>query len=217
MQGTPSPSKRSTFRSKTKLKDLASTMESKLRSMPLFYVYIKDFPLDIPEDVIALVKTLEPAHNNFLEHLENLKLYKPQLSSLLEDSWAESMQILRAVIVKLSKRSDKVIEEKEHKISELLRMNRELEKEQQRWSERVDKLEHLRELESVQLNMADTELEIVNGEMRDIYKLLQGDMQKVSSYLTKLEARKAQEDEEGSDQINGSIKTLSILLNNMEN
>lgn len=34
--------------------------------------------------------------------------------------------------------------------------------------------------------MADTELEIVNGEMRDIYKLLQGDMQKVSSYLTKL-------------------------------
>lgn len=216
MQGTPSPSKRSTFRSKTKLKDLASTMESKLRSMPLFYVYIKDFPLDIPEDVIALVKTLEPAHNNFLEHLENLKLYKPQLSSLLEDSWAESMQILRAVIVKLSKRSDKVIEEKEHKINELLRMNRELEKEQQRWSERVDKLEHLRELESVQLNMADTELEIVNGEMRDIYKLLQGDMQKVSSYLTKLEARKAQEDEEGSDQINGSIKTLSILLNNME-
>lgn len=217
MQGTPSPSKRSTFRSKTKLKELASTMESKLRSMPLFYVYIKDFPLDIPEDVIALVKTLEPAHNNFLEHLENLKLYKPQLSSLLEDSWAESMQLLRAVIVKLSKRSDKVIEEKEHKIAELLRMNRELEKEQQRWSERVDKLEHLRELESVQLNMADTELEIVNGEMRDIYKLLQGDMQKVSSYLTKLEARKAQEDEEGSDQINGSIKTLSILLNNMEN
>lgn len=109
MQGTPSPSKRSTFRSKTKLKEFASTMESKLRTMPLFYVYIKDFPLDIPEDVIALVKTLEPAHNNFLEHLENLKLYKPNLSSLLEDSWAESMQILRSVIVKLSKRSDKVI------------------------------------------------------------------------------------------------------------
>ena len=70
------------------------------------------------------------------------------------------MQILRAVIVKLSKRSDRVLEEKEHKIAELLRMNRGLEQEQQRWSERVDKLEHLRELESVQLNMADTELEL---------------------------------------------------------
>jgi hypothetical protein len=33
-------------------------MESKLKTMPSFYVYIKDFPLDIPEDVIALVKTL---------------------------------------------------------------------------------------------------------------------------------------------------------------
>lgn len=33
-------------------------MESKLRSMPLFYVYIKDFPLDIPEDVMGLVKGL---------------------------------------------------------------------------------------------------------------------------------------------------------------
>jgi hypothetical protein len=68
--------------------------------------------LDTPEDVIALVKTLEPTHSTFLEHLENLKLYKPQLSALLEDSWAESMQILRAVIGKLNRRSDKVIEEK---------------------------------------------------------------------------------------------------------
>lgn len=40
--------------------------------------------------------------------------------------------------------------------------------------------------------MADTELEMVNGEMRDIYKLLQGDMQKVASYLTRLETRRAQ-------------------------
>jgi hypothetical protein len=75
----------------------------------------------------------------------------------------------------------------------------------------------LRELESVQLNMADTELEIVNGEMRDIYKLLQGDMQKVSTYLTKLESRRALQDEEGSEQINSSVKTLSILLGSMEN
>jgi len=65
--------------------------------------------------------------------------------------------------------------------------------------------------------MADTELEMVNGEMRDIYKLLQGDIQKVATYLTRLESRRAQQDEEGSDQINASVKTLSILLGNMEN
>lgn len=96
------------------------------------------------------------------------------------------MQILKAVIAKLTKRNEKTLEEKERKIIELLRMNRELEKEQQKWAEKVEKLEHLRELESAQLSMADTELEMVNGEMRDIYKLLQGDMQKVASYLARL-------------------------------
>jgi FtsZ-binding cell division protein ZapB len=81
-----------------------------------------------------------------VEHLDNLKLYKPQLAALLEDSWVDSMQILKAVIAKLSKRNEKALEDKERKINELLRMNRELEKEQQKWSEKVDKLEHLREL-----------------------------------------------------------------------
>lgn len=116
-QSTPSPSKRSTFRSKTKLKELASTIQSKLKVIPSFYVYIKDFPLDIPEDIIQLVKTLEPTHNIFLQHLDNLKLYKPQLAALLEDSWVDSMHILKAVIGKLSKRNEKVLEEKEKKIS----------------------------------------------------------------------------------------------------
>ena len=73
-----------------------------------------------------------------------MKLYKPQLASFLEDSWVDSMQILKTVIGKLNRRNEKVIEEKERKIAELLRMNRELEQEQQRWSEKVEKLEHLR-------------------------------------------------------------------------
>lgn len=34
--------------------------------MPSFYVYIKDFPLDTSEDVINIVRTLEPTHNSFL-------------------------------------------------------------------------------------------------------------------------------------------------------
>jgi hypothetical protein len=34
--------------------------------------------------------------------------------------------------------------------------------------------------------MADNELEVVNGEMRDIYEVLQGDMAKVTNYLTRL-------------------------------
>jgi hypothetical protein len=71
-------------------------------------------------------------------------LYKPQLSLLLEDSWTESMQVLKSIIIKFNKRNDKVINEKEHKISELLRMNRELENEQQKWIEKIEKLEHLR-------------------------------------------------------------------------
>ena len=63
--GTPSPNKRSTFRSKTNLKDMGSTMESKLKNIPSFYVYIRDFPLDTPEDVINIIKTLEPTNNSF--------------------------------------------------------------------------------------------------------------------------------------------------------
>ena len=53
--------------------------------------------------------------------------------------------------------------------------------------------------------------------MRDIYKLLQGDMNKVSSYLTKLEKDRAVVEEEGSNDIFGSLKTLSLLMGNMEN
>jgi len=52
--------------------------------------------------------------------------------------------------------------------------------------------------------------------MRDIYKVLQGDMAKVSTYLTRLEERRAASDEEGSEEIYSSLKTLSLLLNNME-
>jgi hypothetical protein len=59
--------------------------------------------------VIGLVKTLEPTHNTFVEHLENLKLYKPQLAALLEDSWVDSMHILKTVIAKLSKRNERVL------------------------------------------------------------------------------------------------------------
>lgn len=54
------------------------------------------------------------------------------------------MQVLKSIIIKFNKRNDKVINEKEHKISELLRMNRELENEQQKWIEKIEKLEHLR-------------------------------------------------------------------------
>lgn len=34
--------------------------------------------------------------------------------------------------------------------------------------------------------MVDAELQLVSVEMRDIYKLLEGDMSKVGNYLTKL-------------------------------
>lgn len=41
-------------------------MESKLKTIPSFYAYVKDFPLDTPEDIIAIVRSIEPTHNNFL-------------------------------------------------------------------------------------------------------------------------------------------------------
>ena len=34
--------------------------------MPQFYNYVKDFPLETPEDILNLVKALEPTHNNFV-------------------------------------------------------------------------------------------------------------------------------------------------------
>lgn len=81
---SPSPNKRSSFRSKTKL-PLASTMSEirPHRSMPSFYVYMKEFPLDTSEEILATVRSFEPTHNSFLENLENLRLYKPQLGNLL--------------------------------------------------------------------------------------------------------------------------------------
>jgi hypothetical protein len=37
---------------------MGSTMESKLKTMPSFYVYVKDFPLDTGEEVLGIVRTL---------------------------------------------------------------------------------------------------------------------------------------------------------------
>jgi hypothetical protein len=33
-------------------------MESKLKTIPQFYNYVKDFPLETPEDILNLVKAL---------------------------------------------------------------------------------------------------------------------------------------------------------------
>ena len=57
---------------------------------------------------------------------------------------------------------------------------------------------------------------MVHGEMWDIYRVLQGDMGKVITHLTRLEKRQAASDKEGSEEIYSSLKTLSLLLNNME-
>jgi hypothetical protein len=182
----PSPTKRSTFRSKTKLKDMGSTLESKLKSMPLFYVYLKEFPLETGEDVLNIVRSLEPTHCAFLDNLENLRLYRPQLTATFEDNWSDFMGVLKSVVTRLLRRTDRMMEERERKVASLLQLNRELEGREEAWRERIEKIEHLRELENAQLSMADSELELVNGEMRDIYRLLQGDMNKVTAYLTRL-------------------------------
>ena len=123
---SPSPTKRTNFRSKTKLKDLASTMESKLKTMPLFYVYLKEFPLETGEEVLSIVRSLEPTHSTFLENLENLRLYKPQLTAHFEDNWTDFMTTLKSVVVKLLKRTDRMSDEKEKKIANLLQINRDL-------------------------------------------------------------------------------------------
>jgi hypothetical protein len=39
-------------------------------------------------------------------------LYKPQLASMLEDNWRDFMELLRTTTIKLSKRTEKVAEEK---------------------------------------------------------------------------------------------------------
>ena len=64
--------------------------------------------------------------------------------------------------------------------------------------------------------MANTELELVSSEMTDIYKLLQGDLNKVTSFLTHLETSRALAEEEGSNEIFASLKSLSSLMGSME-
>ena len=127
------------------------------------------------------------------------------------------MNVVKSVAVRLAKRTDKLLDERDKKIAHLLTINRQLEGEQQKWRDKVEKVEHLRELEAAQLSMADTELEIVSGEMRQIYDILQSDMKQITGYLTRLEERKAAEDEEGSNQIYGALKSMSRLFGGMEN
>lgn len=52
--------------------------------------------------------------------------------------------------------------------------------------------------------------------MREIYKLLQGDMGKITTYLTKLEQDRVTAQEQGSNEMFASLKTLSLLINNLD-
>ena len=59
--------------------------------------------------------------------MDNLRLYKPQLTATFEDNWSDFMGVLKSVVVKLLKRTDRLLEEKDKKIAGLLKINRELE------------------------------------------------------------------------------------------
>lgn len=58
-----------------------------------------------------------------MESLDSLKLYKSQLALQFEHNWAEFMDVLRSIVIKMNKRSDRKIEEKEMKIVQLLNIN----------------------------------------------------------------------------------------------
>lgn len=60
------------------------------------------------EDVLKIVESFEPVHNQFIENLESLKLYKMQLAGLFEGNWADFMDVLRNIIVRLNKRTDRL-------------------------------------------------------------------------------------------------------------
>lgn len=62
-----------------------------------------------------------------------MKLYKPQLAASFEDNWADFMGLLKTVIVKMMRRTDRLLEEKEKKIAGLLQLNRELENREDQW------------------------------------------------------------------------------------
>ena len=61
-----------------------------------------------------------------MQQLDNLKLYKPQLASTLEDSWVEAMNVVKGVSIRLAKRTDKLLDERDKKIAHLLAINRQL-------------------------------------------------------------------------------------------
>ena len=68
-----------------------------------------------------------------MDQLENLKLYKPNLAALLEDSWVDAMNVVKTVAIKLDKRTQRLLQEQQQKINQLLNINRQLETEQQKW------------------------------------------------------------------------------------
>jgi len=74
--------------------------------------------------VLNIVRSLEPTHNAFLNNLDNLRLYKPQLTATFEDNWSDVMAVLKSVVVKLIKRTDRLMEDKDKKIVSLLQLNR---------------------------------------------------------------------------------------------
>ena len=96
--------------------------------------------------MVKVIEQFEPVHESYTENLSNLKLYKNQLSLQFEHNWAEFMDVLKTIVVKMIKRTDRMVEEKEVKVVQLLNINSQKEQEIQKLKDRLDSLDHLRQL-----------------------------------------------------------------------
>lgn len=72
------------------------------------------------------------------------------------------MQFLKTVVSRILKADQKLFEEKERKIKELLLFNLQLESERQKWKDEIEKIKALRDMEGVEAAMVSAELAQVN-------------------------------------------------------
>lgn len=55
------------------------------------------------------------------------------------------------------------------------------------YKDRLENMEHIRQIEKAELVNANTEVETVNKEMSDIYDILRNDMSKIMTHLNHFE------------------------------
>jgi hypothetical protein len=63
---------------------------------------VRDLPVGLPEEIMAIIRRLPAINNRFNEHLETVTLYRPALGASFEGCWVELLDFIKKLVGQIS-------------------------------------------------------------------------------------------------------------------